>query len=82
MCKCPLTTHSGHSVDVIVSLLNFHQHATGSLPVRPTKTINNLGRSCQAPLFQKTCFRSVSGNRATAFPGISTAGLEFFDLTG
>jgi hypothetical protein len=66
----------------LIEQLTLNQGATGSTPVRPTNYINDLGRSRQDPLFHKTCFRSVSGNRATAFPGISTAGVEFFDHTG
>jgi len=59
-----------------------HQRTTGSTPVRPTNSINDLGRSHQDPLSHKTCYRSVSGNRAAAFPGISPAGVEFFDPKG
>ncbi len=59
-----------------------NQRATGSIPVRPTNKINDLGRSRQDPLFHKTCYRSVSGNRAAAFYSIPSAGLEFFDHTG
>ena len=53
--------------------LTVDQWGTGSIPVRPTNTINNLRRSCHDPVRGKTCFRSVSGNWAAA--------LEFFDHT-
>ncbi len=70
--ECLLPTQSGHSVDVIVSLLNFNQRATGSTPVRPTNYINDLGRSRPDPISHKPCFRSVSANWAAALSCIST----------
>ena len=56
-------------------ILALNQRTTGSPPVRPTNTINDLGRSRQDSLFHKICYRSVSGNCAAAFPGVSSAGL-------
>ena len=65
----------------LIEQLTLNQRATGSTPVRPTNKINDLGRSRQDPLSHKTCFRSVSGNRAGLFSCIATVGLEFFDHT-
>jgi hypothetical protein len=39
-CYWPEATHSGHSGDVIASLLNFNQRATGSTLTRPINSIN------------------------------------------
>jgi len=62
--------------------LTLNQRATGSIPVRPTNKINDLRHSCPDPVCHKTCYRSVSGNRAAAFFCIPTTGIEFFDYTG
>ena len=66
----------------VIEQLTLHLRATGSIPVRPTNYINDLGRSRPDPVSHKTCYRSVSGNRAAVFLCIKTAGLEFFNHTG
>ena len=73
-----LTTQSGHSVGIIVSLLNFNQRAIGSTTVRPTNYINDLGRSRPDPIRGKVCFKSVSGIWVHLSHCISSAGVGVF----
>jgi len=76
-----MALHPTQSFLIINGLLRtLNQRATGSIPVRPTNTINGLCRSRQHPIRGKTCFRSVSGNWATAFPCLSSAGLDFLTI--
>ena len=66
----------------VIEQLTLNQRATSSILVRPTNTINDLRCSLPDPVYHKTCFKSVSGNRAAGLSCISSAGFEFFDHTG
>jgi hypothetical protein len=71
----------GSSVPKLREQLTLNQRVVGSIPTRPTNTINDLGHPRQHPIRGKVCYKPVSGNRAAAFPCLSSAGLEFFDHT-
>jgi hypothetical protein len=52
---------------------------TGSPPVRPTNSINDLGRPHQDSVRGETGFNPVPGNWGTSFSYTSTAGIEIVD---